>query len=856
MNPTIYVLEDASGGESTDGATRDTGITPGHQKQHLWDDVPSLDASVSTDAAARVDTLRRFAFLAPLTPGECEALAGRLVAVSIEVGRRVIAEGDTDATAFLLTDGTAEVRTTVPGSNTSRPVAQLGPGDVVGEMALLTGDRRQATVVALTPLRGFRLERPAVEPLLRARPALVEAMADQMADRLVTLRAAQTATNGAEVPMASRAQLRAGLIRRIRRTCSLDRPTIDGAGGDTPVVARGRLLFAFPDATGADVPLHHMQVEVWTGTPTAYAIGAAITAGDGTFVVSVAAGGVPPTDVAELRVLELQQTFTERGEVTETPRVVHLATAAATRTGDGWDFGDIRVPYWEYAPEAITPRTFFLEHGDPPQEHPPGRALVMLQTVGPIERIKQHHLRACRGPGPVPTLEQIQQDYPENLTRRREREAPGVTRGDAWFADRLLNGMSAAVFDRVEGHAGHWRVYHHWNGYAQNGVYALPNVDMRFGPAGDGITPTEIILHVREPGATAPHAPTRRVVARPGDGDRWSQAKRIARTSAALIAELDQHLVSTHLNLEQYAIPAYRHLRRNPIRLLLIPHLRDVALSNRTADSLLLGPAGFLVRGTALTEEGLRQRIRDVLGTLDWKAWRPQRPVCAAHTAAHAGQLFWSVLTEYVDEFLAQHADAIAEHWTEIRRFSDDLVAHSAPAFVCGFLRATVEGRPPEARPWFTTEERMDLAAPRPHVAGVPQAVHPVTQDDAPRPDDWAALAQLCRYVIHHATFKHTWANRQQYDDGGELRYATLGLRYGPDGIFGPESDDAMLPPPAEASESLWIAYMLSHAVYGLIMRNEDRDVHPALREQLARRRHEFAAVGVNIDSFQSRTNI
>jgi len=150
----------------------------------------------------------------------------------------------------------------------------------------------------------------------------------------------------------------------------------------------------------------------------------------------------------------------------------------------------------------------------------------------------------------------------------------------------------------------------------------------------------------------------------------------------------------------------------------------------------------------------------------------------------------------------------------------------------------------------------MDLAAPRPHVAGVPRAVHPVTQDDVPGPDGWAALAQLCRYVIHHATFKHTWANRRQYDDGGELRYATLGLRYGPHGIFGPESDDAMLPPPAHASESLWIAYMLSHAVYGLIMRNEDRDVPPALREHLARRRHEFAAVGVDIDTIQSRTNI
>jgi hypothetical protein len=65
-----------------------------------------------------------------------------------------------------------------------------------------------------------------------------------------------------------------------------------------------------------------------------------------------------------------------------------------------------------------------------------------------------------------------------------------------------------------------------------------------------------------------------------------------------------------------------------------------------------------------------------------------------------------------------------------------------------------------------------------------------------------------------------------------------------------------MLPPPAVASELLWIAYMLSHAVYGRIMQNEDRDIPPSLRELLGRRRAQFADVGFDIDCIQSRTNI
>jgi CRP-like cAMP-binding protein len=799
-------------------------------------------------------TFDQFTFLTPLTDGERDFVAREVVAVSFAAGSLVVREGDGESFALLLTAGTAEVRTTVAGSNILRTVALLGPGDVFGEMALLTGDPRRASVVARTELVGFRLERVTVEALLRKRPALVDAMAEQMAERLITLRQAQSGVGA--VREVSTERVRSGLTRRIHRACSLHSPEATERTGRRSSVAHGRLLFHFPRPNGDAVPLHHMRVEVWSRDTAEYLLGTAVTGLDGSFSVHSECAADARTGPAELRVFETHHSFTDRGEVSESIDVVHVATALSSPGTESWDFGEVRVPYWEYAPEAPTPRTYFLEHGDPPQQHPAGRAMVMLRAVGPVERIKQQHLQEFRASGIAPDISRIQSDYPENLTRRLEREQPGVTRGDSWFADRLLNGMTACVFDRVPEHPEQLRVYHHWNSYAQDGVHALPNVDMRFAPYGDTITPVEITMHLREPGATAPHSPTRRVTVHPDDGPLWLQAKRIARTSAALVAELDQHLVSTHLNVEQYAIPAYRNLRRNPLRLLLFPHLRDVAVSNRTADTLLLGPAGFLVRGTALTEHGLVQRVQDVLGTLDWKDWAPQTPVCATHWAAHAGRLYWEVLGEYLEEFFGQHADGIAEHWIEIRRFSDDLVCHSVPAFLCQFLRSTVEGRPPAERAWFTTEERMNLSAPRPTVDGVARAVHPLTQQDTPSRDDWDALKQCCRYIIYHATFRHSWTNQRQYDDGGELRYATLSLRYGPDGIFGSESDDAMLPPATQASELLWISYMLSHAVYGLIMRNEDRDIHPALLEQLERRRAAFAAFGLDVDTIQSRTNI
>jgi CRP-like cAMP-binding protein len=797
--------------------------------------------------------LEAFVFLASLTPDEREAVARDVVPVSFGAGTAIVHEGDRNATAFLITEGEVEVRTTIVGSTRTAVVAILRAGDVFGEMSLLTGDPRRASGVARTPVTAFRLERDPIEACLRARPALVEVMADEMSSRLLTLRTAQGVEDECITGGTARVRLRQGLIRRIRRTCMLDHVPAEVAHDDA-VLVRGRLLFLFPRPGGADAPLHHIAVEVWRIDPTEQRLGAALTDLDGRFAIPVHAGRSLHT--VELRVLESQHTYTERGELVEQWQQVHVARTTWVEGASAVEFGDVRVPYWEYAPDADTPRTFFLEHGDPPQHHPAGRALVMLQTVGPIERIKQNHLRACREGDHAPDLDRIQNDYPENLTRRCERESPGVTRSDAWFGDRMLNGMTASVFDRVDERPEQFRIYHHWNGYDQNGVYALPNVDMRFVAAGDSLVPVEITLQVRDSGVAGAHAPTQRITARPADGPLWLQAKRIARTSAALVAELDQHLISTHLNVEQYAIAAYRNLRRNPIRMLLFPHIRDVALSNRTADGLLLGATGFLTRATALSAAGLQQRIRDVLGSLDWRDWRPQVPVCPAHRAARAGQLFWAVLGEYIDDFFAQHADGIAENWREIRLFSDDLTAHAMPAFVCRFLRATVAGRSADQCPWFNTDERMNLEAHRPDVDEAPRAIHPLTHNDSPEASDWAALKQCCRYVIYHATFKHTWANQRQYDEGGELRYATLSLRYGRAGLFGPEDDETMLPPPAVASELLWIAYMLSHAVYGRIMQNEDRDIPPSLRELLGRRRAQFADVGFDIDCIQSRTNI
>jgi CRP-like cAMP-binding protein len=95
----------------------------------------------------------------------CEELA-------VEEGATLVEEGDFGFAAFAITSGTADV------VHDGTVLRSLGPGDVFGEIAVLSGGRRTATVVATSQMKlvtvlnrdMWRLERehPDVAAALRA----------------------------------------------------------------------------------------------------------------------------------------------------------------------------------------------------------------------------------------------------------------------------------------------------------------------------------------------------------------------------------------------------------------------------------------------------------------------------------------------------------------------------------------------------------------------------------------------------------------------------------------------------------------------------------------------------------------
>lgn len=616
------------------------------------------------------------------------------------------------------------------------------------------------------------------------------------------------------------------------------------SAGETHRV-RGRLWFQDWKPGTAAKPLHHFKVELKTHPLISHPerLAAGYSDADGRFDLSFV-GPENSNQLVQLCIVEELDQFGPQHVRSVHPHTLHHIDLPQPLPCDH-DLGDLAVPYWPYCYQGELPRVLIPPGAEPPQDYAPGRKTALLKTVAEWGLIRARHQLENKVAKHLPHLATIQKDYPQNLTLRLEDEQPGITRGDAYFCDRVLNGLNPCqpVGDRR--FPGEVRVGFNWDAYEMDGIHVLPNAEAWFSSDGERLSPTRIRLQWRQEGVTEPHGPlTPERWVTPQDGVDWARAKRLFRTAWALHGQVVAHLAKSHLNVEQYAIAAFRNLRRNPIRDLLFPHLKEVAIINHGGNDLIFGARGYVTVASALTTDAIDQIFLETMGTLDWRGWRPRSPICATHTFARAAGVFWEVISQYVNEFIVEHREAIATHWFELQQMSQDLVNHAVPY-------ASRAGAPWEEP--LEKNEMGDTDAPRAEVNGVRKAVRPFTINDQPETVDWEHLAQMCQYVIYHATFFHAWANDRQHDDGGELRYAALGLRHD---AWGDETDEAIAQSPTEATDQIFLSMFLQYTGYGYILKNEDYDIPQRLVELLGQHSEAFRQIGFDASRIRSRINI
>ncbi|MFB2836656.1 lipoxygenase family protein [Floridanema evergladense] len=626
---------------------------------------------------------------------------------------------------------------------------------------------------------------------------------------------------------------------------------------DQPTKPIAQLHKATGQLTFSDTkkPLHNIGLELWDrdiGTPNDY-LAKGITDQNGRFEIyyDPEKAGFKDAPDLELRVIDNRITFNSNNQPVYSNRIAYIIKGGDNVTEKVYDFGTLTVPYWQYNPESPFARIQLPNPEETPDDYAVGRKFQAYEAANTLTPIKAKHIIANTLNPNEPSITQIQADYPPNLTRELEKEIPGYTRSDEYFVLRILNGMNPCLLKRNKSNPNQFKVTFNWDNYEKDNEHDLNNVEAFFELKEGKLLPTAIVIQSRYPDSIAPHSPLKDPVTyTPNDGEKWLQAKRIFRTNSLFTGEVIEHYAKAHVQMEQYAVAVFRNLRKNPIRLMLSPHLKSIININRRGDDLLVEPKiGLFVTNGPLTYPGFLQMCKEVVATYDWKGWKPRQPLCEAHAYAKIANLYWQILTEYVDTFFQKYQQEIVQEWIEIRRLSDDLVEHSMAYQPIQGIMANTDSD----YEWYDRNELDKPDLPRPTINGQVKVLRPITVSDSPSVADIDNLKELCRYVIFHTTLWHTWVNDSQTDEGGELAYNSLALR---NGSFGSENDPAIAPDIIEATNQLYIFSVLNGIKYGLILKNEDDDVPEELRTNLARYKQQFSDLGYEVGNIRTLINI
>jgi CRP-like cAMP-binding protein len=129
-------------------------------------------------AGAPIETLRRVPLFEDLDSTELQSVADLMHEANVPAGAVVTAEGGPGDGFFVIEAGEAEV--TMEG----QPRATMTAGDFFGEIALLMGSDRTATVTAASDLRCFALTPSDFRTLVEGSPSIAWKVIQSMADRL------------------------------------------------------------------------------------------------------------------------------------------------------------------------------------------------------------------------------------------------------------------------------------------------------------------------------------------------------------------------------------------------------------------------------------------------------------------------------------------------------------------------------------------------------------------------------------------------------------------------------------------------------------------------------------------------
>ena len=125
---------------------------------------------------------RRLSLFASLKHRDFKLLAKEAQKRTFDIGEIIVQQGEVGASMFIIVEGVVKVALENP-DNTSSVLATLTVSEVFGEMSLLTGAERTATVSATRPVVVFEIKKPTFAKIIKNNPDVLNALSSILAKR-------------------------------------------------------------------------------------------------------------------------------------------------------------------------------------------------------------------------------------------------------------------------------------------------------------------------------------------------------------------------------------------------------------------------------------------------------------------------------------------------------------------------------------------------------------------------------------------------------------------------------------------------------------------------------------------------
>lgn len=164
-------------------AAKRYGITIPYPIQVIYKtEVPAQVRDEKADLLA-FDMTRSAELFKSLTPDECRSIVNEGRIEVFAGGETLFKEGDQGDFLYVFLEGQVAIQIT-GDQGKQVTLTNLSRGDVIGEMALFTGEPRKASARASTDVKALRVEKPSIAELLESREELINAFVASIANRL------------------------------------------------------------------------------------------------------------------------------------------------------------------------------------------------------------------------------------------------------------------------------------------------------------------------------------------------------------------------------------------------------------------------------------------------------------------------------------------------------------------------------------------------------------------------------------------------------------------------------------------------------------------------------------------------